>query len=398
MLGLRAIAALSILLYHVWLYATPGGPLVLSEPFQSVASYSRAGTSIFILLSSFLLYLPFARAILMGQPLPSPARFLRRRVLRLVPAYWLVLFVVSLVLGAALVRTNGQPTLGSFADRPDLLVVNLLLLQNFWPDTFLTGIGPAWFVTTTFVFYLSLPLIAYLGARLARRSDSTRARTVAALAPAAGLLVLGLTTKAVVQLLVVPPGWTPGWDADWSSVVVRSFVGQADRFSYGMAAAVVFLNVQLRRERLPARWWTLSIAGTLVVGGLAIFLHRQGSINDLGLESGLAISLSFVVLTVALQGHLSEPERRLMGPLDSGLLTALGLTSYSIFLWHEPIIRWMTAHGLTFSGPIGIVANFVLVGGVVMALSVVSYGLVERPALSTRRPIATDGTARPPPW
>ena len=61
----------------------------------------------------------------------------------------------------------------------------------------------------------------------------------------------------------------------------------------------------------------------------------------------------------------------------------MGVVSYSFFLWHEPIIWWLRDRGLLASG--GGVASFLLnlivVGTVSLALSELTYKLVELPAL-----------------
>ena len=47
-----------------------------------------------ILLSAFLLFLPYARSSVEGRPLPSVRNFYRRRVMRIVPSYLFVTFLM----------------------------------------------------------------------------------------------------------------------------------------------------------------------------------------------------------------------------------------------------------------------------------------------------------------
>ena len=49
-----------------------------------------------ILLSAFLLFLPYARSRVEGRPLPSVRNFYRRRVMRIVPSYLFVTFLMLL--------------------------------------------------------------------------------------------------------------------------------------------------------------------------------------------------------------------------------------------------------------------------------------------------------------
>jgi peptidoglycan/LPS O-acetylase OafA/YrhL len=63
----------------------------------------------------------------------------------------------------------------------------------------------------------------------------------------------------------------------------------------------------------------------------------------------------------------------------------VGLVSYSLYLWHQPVILWMKGHGLLdSSGPGALVYNVVIVFLVAMVLASITYYLVEKPAMSLR--------------
>src|SRR5439155_8306716 len=59
----------------------------------------EVGVAIFFVISGFLLYRPFAASRAAGQPAPRTGPYAWRRVLRIVPAYWLALTVTVVVLG-----------------------------------------------------------------------------------------------------------------------------------------------------------------------------------------------------------------------------------------------------------------------------------------------------------
>ena len=93
--SVRAIAALSVLVFHAsfWSQITLTGSDL--APFLSRLD---VGVTIFFVLSGFLLYRPFVRARLLGTPPPRAIAYGWRRVLRIVPAYWLALTVIALVI------------------------------------------------------------------------------------------------------------------------------------------------------------------------------------------------------------------------------------------------------------------------------------------------------------
>src|ERR671938_1358622 len=90
--GLRAIAALSVVCLHVWLYGQPDPDSpTRSGLFDDAVFELRLGLVFFFVLSGYLLYRGFAGAAL-GQVAPvDVARYARRRLTRIVPAYYLAL-------------------------------------------------------------------------------------------------------------------------------------------------------------------------------------------------------------------------------------------------------------------------------------------------------------------
>ena len=86
-------------------------PVVLFHAGVSVFSGGYVGVDIFFVLSGFLLYRPFVRAHLAGTRGPAVGRYLKRRFLRIFPAYWLVLLCVLFVLhqtGAPVSTADGE--------------------------------------------------------------------------------------------------------------------------------------------------------------------------------------------------------------------------------------------------------------------------------------------------
>ena len=66
-----------------------------------------------------------------------------------------------------------------------------------------------------------------------------------------------------------------------------------------------------------------------------------------------------------------------------------------VFLWHEPIVYWLRDHGLVAAGAAGFVLNTAVLFVIAVALSVVTYRLVELPALRLKRRTAPGGKSDP---
>jgi peptidoglycan/LPS O-acetylase OafA/YrhL len=275
-----------------------------------------------------------------------------------------------------------QLKLGSLADEPGVLIQDVLLLQSFRPETLLTGIGPAWFLSAMLAFYAIVPVLAWVAHRLARNTSSRAARCRAALVLPAFMLLLGISGKLVSEYLVPPgPGASPGWDANWHSVLERSLWVQADRFAFGLAVAVVWIQVHDGVLRLP-RWWRWAATAVIVVlAPVAMTLNARGALSDHFYDTLLAFNVGLLLAVVVLpddEGGQVPPLTRL---LQTRPVEAFGLISFSFYLWHEPLLRWMAAHGLTLSGRAGYVVNLAIVGLIASVLSVATYRLIEQPVL-----------------
>jgi peptidoglycan/LPS O-acetylase OafA/YrhL len=341
------------------------------------------GVVLFFTLSGFLLYRPYAAAIVRGKPIPSARRYLRNRALRIAPAYLVILLLVSLVLRSAMTYDRPAHLHSGELTEPGLLLKNVLLVQNYAPNSILTGISPAWSLAVEVVFYLALPVLGLLGWMLARSASTRRRRRIAALAPALLLLVIGISGK-LAAAHVSHGGIYHGWMPDWESVVERSFWCQADLFVFGMALAVLRVDAEdgLLRFSRAIR----PLAGVLGLLAYLVTARMTGLWDELGYSlynTLMAFALACLLALVVLPGRATRPPL-LVRALETRPLVWAGLISYSIFLWHEPLVHWLESHGLTASGTAGFAANTALLLGVTVILSILTYRLVELPALQRK--------------
>jgi peptidoglycan/LPS O-acetylase OafA/YrhL len=390
---MRALAAATIVVFHCWRYSDPSGhPPELGWIGSEIFPHLVLGVTLFFTLSGFLLYRPFAAAIMRNEPLPSVKTYLQNRALRLFPAYWVILLIVALVLEAALLEPATTST-GALHD-PGTLARNAFLVQGYSPDTVLTGIGPAWSVAVEIVFYLALPLLVLLAWMLARRASARAGRRFAALTPALVLLAVGVSGKLVADLAVTSG---TGWDGTWHSVIARSFWAQAHLFTLGILVAVLRVDAEDGLLHLP-RWWRTALLTSLVLVAVPALELSPAGLHPHVYETLTVVACAVLLVLVVLPGPrpTASPLVRL---LESRALVATGIVSYSLFLWHEPLVRWLEAHGLTAAGTGGFLLNLVVLGTVSWLLAALTYRYVELPALrrKSRTARARDQAAPVPP-
>src|SRR3954463_12644923 len=102
--GVRGLAALFVVVNHVFLRAFPGYPVDRAPFWAGWFIYGRVAGVVFIVLSGFSLPRPPARH---GWRLDAVSRFARRRARRILPAYWAAL-VFSLAMAWLAVAPPGE--------------------------------------------------------------------------------------------------------------------------------------------------------------------------------------------------------------------------------------------------------------------------------------------------
>src|SRR5436190_8288846 len=150
--SLRAVAALSVVATHTSGLSTFNSSNGLLGPFTARLN---VGVTIFFVISGFLLYRPFVAARLEGRPPPGMLAYGRRRILRIVPAYWLALTVLSIWPGLAAVFHHTWWIYYGF-------------LQNLHPNWISGGLAAAWSLCVELSFYAVLPFYAIGAAKVLR--------------------------------------------------------------------------------------------------------------------------------------------------------------------------------------------------------------------------------------
>lgn len=379
--GLRAVAALSIVIFHTLLFIqfeyTP-----LSIAVNHAWYYLSTGVDLFFVLSGFLLFLPYVRALLDASPLPSARRFYRRRALRILPAYWVCLAI--LVALKFLVR-HVPFSLGDVA-------AHIVLINDSFPQFNRDYNGPFWTLAVEAQFYVLLPLMALLVARVCGRRRSPWRIAGGILVLIACALVLRLIGTLVLASL---PAGKPLTASPGGIFVLVTFGMQGkylEVFAVGMLCALLYvLSVerkmlstrQFRRLGLAALAFAMlcmalaiprvDLAGVMVAPGI------QWGTQEIGYPLLVGLGFGGMVLAILWGGSW------IRFPFEFAPMRTIGLISYSLYLWHLPII-----HG---DVPLFAHLPLIVVLASVFLVAYLSYQFVERPFLKRRHRDAPSASA-----
>jgi peptidoglycan/LPS O-acetylase OafA/YrhL len=339
--SLRALAALGVLAGHVWGVHHAFGPASQDDFLARTLFGGGFGVFVFFALSGYLLYRPLAAATLGDGARIDLGRYARNRVLRILPLYYVVVAVLLIV-------QEGGGSVGQW-------LRFATLTENIFRSTALTVDGPIWSLIVEIHFYALLPFVAFGLARLAGRSP----------ARAAGLLVVAGLAGAALRLYLVNRHHTS------DPRVVYSLLTTSFFFVPGMLLAVGRVAWDRRPElRLPG---LLGSGDAWLLASLPVW----ALVFDDYARTPLAAVASFFVVGAAALPLRPGP---LVRALDWRPLALVGVASYSLYLWHLPIVDSLGRHGVD-----GLGALTVLGLGLSLLAAFASYRFVEEPFLRLRR-------------
>lgn len=379
------------------LIATEGSVADLSP----TARHLELGVPIFFVISAFLLYRPFVAARSAGLPKVAMRDYAKRRALRIVPAYYAALVLLSIYPGV-------RGALGG-----DWWVY-FGFLQVYHPlysidpacgaPPFPCGIAVAWSLAVEVTFYALLPLLVLALGRLTRGARRPVRLELGVLA------ALGLAS-AGVRLYAYEGGGTL-WLA---ATLPATFLW----FTAGMALAVVSVACQ-ERDRQPRfvrivrrRPWVPWL-GVLALAAVEIIVFDLTS--ETGEASVVAAQVRYLIfpaiavlllLPATFGDRAGGWPRRILG---NRRLAWIGVISYGIFLYHLPIAFKLASLDLfdISNGALRAAVLTIATFAASIACAALSYHLLERPLLRLKygrrhsrsrspQPIASDRRHRSTP-
>jgi len=317
--GVRALCVFFVAWFHVWQqsWLTPG--FTLFGKAVSLDVVVRSGYIFvdgLILLSGFLLFLPYARHKVEGEKLPSMRDFYVKRVMRIVPSYY---FCVFLMLFFVAIPQGRYASAGALLK--DVLM-HLTFTHTLSPETYLqTPLnGALWTLGVEAHAYIVFPLLA-LG--FVKKPWIT-----ASVMLGAGFLYRGLVSVYVTD--------TAMW--------INQFPAFLDVYALGMLAAWAYVAL-VNKYKQPPVW--LKPAATIIACGavyvVILLMKSQASVSgydairltQMNQRFFLALALAFCMLGLALSF------RFIRFLFSNRLIKFLSMISFNYYIWHQLLAVWL---------------------------------------------------------
>ena len=322
--GLRALAVVAVVLFHAELPGFPGGFI---------------GVDIFFVISGFLITLILMRDIERGRF--SILTFYERRARRILPALFLVVATTAPFAWAVMLPSQRQALAESWAALA-LFISNLLFgaqLGYFSPDAAERPLLHTWSLSVEEQFYVFFPLLLLLCWKLGRR------------VPLWVTATLGIASLALAQY------------GSWRDQSLNFFFtgSRVWELMVGALAALAERHWGRQSREAPALIGFAALA-------LPLFLY-QGSTPSPSLSTAIPVAGTALVLLFGRSGT------KLAQALSLKPVVAIGLISYSAYLWHQPLIA-IARVALAAEPPPGLMVALVLA---TFALAALSWRYVEMP-------------------
>ena len=304
--GYRVIMVFIVSWFHIWQqsWLTPRIGRV-SLDFLVRAGYMPVDAT--ILLSGFLLFLPYARAMLLGDPWPDTRTFYRRRVARIMPSYLLITLVM---LFAVAIPQKAYSSAGRMLG--DVLA-HLTFTFTFFRETYLGSPlgGSSWTLCVEAQMYLLFPFIARLCAKHT-----------------------GATLFGMALMSAYFRGFCL-WRMTEYGMVVNQLISFLDVYALGMACALVYIRLceRFKTAQKPLRLQaaaTALLVASLVLSVVVLRAQAYSGAHD-NIQAG------------------QMARRPLWALCCAGILMSLPFSLRCVrFLFGNRLMRWLSAISMNY--------------------------------------------------
>ena len=366
--SIRGVAALYVAIGHIWQFLAFQPPYANLPKIFTLLNFGHAAVGIFIVLSGYCLMLPIAAQGHVEQEAGWLQAFIRRRALRVYPAY-----IAAIIFSLILIATTGvglDPqrlwTAGLNQFSGESIGSHILLMHNLTRFQW-TIDAPMWSVALEWQIYL---LFGAVMVPLWKR----------------------IHPYVMLSVLILLTAWTatiPQLSDKCFWFVGLFFMGNiAACYGTRTAAGVEGLG-------LPSKLWKFAGLRS-AIPAMLVFLATC-MMPKLIVVSDIALGIGVSGILVWLQRTWNrKPEHRLINVLSAKPLTILGAMSYSIYLLHFPILEtanaWLVGK---FPATVVMAIQAGVVLPIVLGISWLSYKYIELPFMRMGKRIRPEGISQP---
>ena len=327
--GLRVLLVFIVSWYHIWQqsWLTPVIGSVSLDFLLRTGYMMVDGT---ILLSAFLLFLPYAKSMRHGSPIPEVRDFYQKRVMRIMPSYYFLLAVAFFLMALPFGLYHSRQFMAK-----DLLA-HLTFTFTFSYDTYVsTPLGAApWTLAIELQAYLIFPFLARL--------------------------VMKKPRIVIPAMIAVAFGWR-GYHiftlTDYN-MVVNQLPSFMDIYAVGMLAAMAYVRLceckseceWTGRKHIAVQLASTALAALCVWGIVALLRVQASAGGQNGIQWGQMVRrFPFTLLLCGVLVSLPftvRPLRFLMGNRVMKFLSAISMNYYLI---HQTLIVHMRRLGVPYS-------------------------------------------------
>ena len=318
--GLRVLMIGIVSWYHIWQQSWLH-PKIGSLSLDWLVRSGYIWVDGTILLSAFLLFLPWTRAARGEGPMPDTGEFYYRRTRRILPSYYFIIIVtfLSICLPWDLYRGNGPWMVKDLA-------THFSFTFPFFYDTYIaTPLGAAsWTLAIEMQAYLLFPLIA-------------RAMIRKPVAVAGAMLALCFGFRA----------WCL-WALDDYGMVVNQLINFLDVYVIGIAGAAGYAALSARKEKMgrkgqAATAWGATALFIAAAAGMVLMLQHQAGSNGYPMIQGrqMIYRPAYALLFLGMVFGACFGIRPLRAVLGNRVTRFLSAISMNYYLTHQVIIVHM---------------------------------------------------------
>ncbi|MGI9059912.1 MAG: acyltransferase family protein [Ktedonobacteraceae bacterium] len=357
--GVRAIACLTVVAFHVNLITretqrwSPGNTNLL---VSSIMLAGASGVTLFFILSGFLLFLPYAKVMLFEGTWPSARKFYLRRAFRIIPAYYVALCLIILF---------SQPQFLQLDHLKDLTLF-LVFFMDSTQATYQQINGPFWTLAVEWQYYLLLPLLAGVIGFIARRGAPQR-RFWTVILCLIGVIAWGLCSRYWGLTLTAHPTETllvPRSVLNGVLVFTYGVSGKyLEDFAVGMLISVFYVYARNTTHGNRCAEWLRRLnyglwgSGIVILLFMALWHFDQWYYHSWSFLDGIVIPhppgfplydwLNEIMLSIGfglcVTAILFGPTI-LRRPFEWFPLRWIGFISYSLYMWHLPLLVFFMTH------------------------------------------------------